>query len=237
VIKRATNQDLSDDFEDGFAQAYVDLSQNKKGVLPPVPPPRYWHAYYRAPIGRQHVYEWYAGYEMGTQEAFRAGVHTWTQVMSLASLQCGGPVPEYVSADHVVMQEPPAMVNMAPAFREEPQAAPLYAVRQAVAARPPVPVRPPIAPHPPAAMRPPVVSAAHVPAHPPAALRPEADYRFTAVQNASNPTASYRQGAGGFAQAAAPESDYRASASAGHLGGAASAARPMATSSASVRGY
>lgn len=81
-IENATGHEPSDDFEDGFEQAFVDLAMGRSGATPPVPPPKYWNAYYRAPIGHHSVREWYAGYELGVQRAIDLGIADSTVVLS-----------------------------------------------------------------------------------------------------------------------------------------------------------
>jgi hypothetical protein len=257
VIEEVTHQEFSDDFEDGFEQAFVDLSQNRKGVTPAVPPPRYWHAYYRAPHGRRHVYDWYAGYELGTQEAFRAGIHTWTEVVSLAALY-GMSGPDCMPAHHVQFIAPPAasapaataphvfampQAVRAPQPIAEPQA---YAVLQraatpqplaaptAFAVPRPVSALPAVAPRPPVA-RPTPVAAAPLPA------QPIVDYRFTASSASSNPSVSYRLDASAIPQSAGnPEMDYRTNASHSTIESVEAVEPtpvPRPVSSPSVRGY
>ena len=135
VIEDVTGQEFNEDFEYGFVQAFVDLSQNRKGITPAVPPPRYWNAYYRAPQGHQHVYDWYAGYELGTQEAFRAGIHTWTEVVSLAALY-GMSGPGCIPANYVHAAAPPAMNAQQPVAAPRPVMLPQTVIPQQVVAMP-----------------------------------------------------------------------------------------------------
>jgi hypothetical protein len=72
TAKRCANKDLSrcdetpsKDFREGFEQAYIDLAMGRPAIPPPVPPAKYWNAYYRSPAGCWEVEQWYAGYEAG----------------------------------------------------------------------------------------------------------------------------------------------------------------------------
>jgi hypothetical protein len=66
-IQDQTGERLSEDFKDGFEQAYVDLGTGGTGIVPAVPPKKYWSAYYRTAEGRMHAYEWFSGYEAGAE--------------------------------------------------------------------------------------------------------------------------------------------------------------------------
>lgn len=67
-------------FADGFEQAYVDLALGKLAVVPAVPPPKYWNAYYRSCEGIPAVQDWFAGYEAGLQTGANRGVSHFNRV-------------------------------------------------------------------------------------------------------------------------------------------------------------
>jgi hypothetical protein len=60
---------ISRDFEFGFQQAFIDISNGGSGALPVVPPPRYWTAPYRTTWGHNKAREWFSGYEAGASVA------------------------------------------------------------------------------------------------------------------------------------------------------------------------
>lgn len=74
---KAANRSLSEqncgatsrDFRYGFQQAYIDIANGGSGVLPAVPPPRYWAAPYRTTWGHNKAREWFSGYEAGANSA------------------------------------------------------------------------------------------------------------------------------------------------------------------------
>lgn len=53
------------DYKDGFTQAYVDIANGGNGECPPIPPPRYWNAFYRSQCGEQYTNQWFDGYRAG----------------------------------------------------------------------------------------------------------------------------------------------------------------------------
>lgn len=61
--------ETSRDFEYGFQQAYIDISNGGSGALPAVPPPRYWAAPYRTTWGHNKARDWFSGYEAGASSA------------------------------------------------------------------------------------------------------------------------------------------------------------------------
>jgi len=68
------------DFRQGFIQSYVDIALGGDGVLPPVPPERYWRACKRDPAGYCEANEWFAGYSAGSQRALSSNWHAHNQV-------------------------------------------------------------------------------------------------------------------------------------------------------------
>ena len=81
-LRSSTNCTFSGDYEDGFEQAFEDIAEGGKGVLPPVPPSKYWKEKYRCPEGAAKVEEWYSGYHSGVQHAFMKGVQHCNHVRS-----------------------------------------------------------------------------------------------------------------------------------------------------------
>ncbi|MFK7778376.1 MAG: hypothetical protein QM501_09660 [Gimesia sp.] len=57
------------DFCDGFVQAFVDLSLGSRGVIPAIPPPKYWTANNRSADGHCKADQWFAGYREGVSQA------------------------------------------------------------------------------------------------------------------------------------------------------------------------
>ena len=55
----------SRDFKSGFLQAFEDIADGAAGVVPAVPPKKYWSAYYRTPEGQQAAHDWFDGYRAG----------------------------------------------------------------------------------------------------------------------------------------------------------------------------
>ncbi|QDU82206.1 hypothetical protein Pla110_39610 [Polystyrenella longa] len=93
-LGRATQCEFSGHYEDGFEQAFDDIAEGGKGVLPPAPPSKYWAEKYRCPEGAAKVEEWYSGYHAGVQHAYMRGVQHCNYVRSRqdfirSTLDCG----------------------------------------------------------------------------------------------------------------------------------------------------
>jgi len=73
-------------FEYGFHKAYEDLALGRYAVPPPVPPSKYWTAYYRSCAGEEAVDDWYAGYRMGLDIGLQSGVSGFNRVASSADV-------------------------------------------------------------------------------------------------------------------------------------------------------
>ncbi len=69
-------------FAEGFEQAYVDMALGKRPIVPAVPPPKYWNAFYRSCEGAPAVQEWFAGYEAGLQTGGERGVSRFNRIVS-----------------------------------------------------------------------------------------------------------------------------------------------------------
>ena len=90
-LQRCSHERLSSDFRDGFEQAYVDLAKGGNGVVPAVPPKKYWKARYRAPQGRIQAYQWVGGYEAGATTGRSEGITEFRAVPSSFDYEyCGG---------------------------------------------------------------------------------------------------------------------------------------------------
>ncbi|MEO1995571.1 MAG: hypothetical protein ABGZ17_09875 [Planctomycetaceae bacterium] len=75
LARRAARRQLrhsgehSRDFKAGFVQSFEDLADGAPGVVPAVPPKKYWTAYYRTPEGQQSAHSWFDGYRAGMDAA------------------------------------------------------------------------------------------------------------------------------------------------------------------------
>lgn len=66
-MQHRSGYDHSSHFEAGFRQAYLDMAMGGSGVIPPVPPKKYWSAHYRTPEGNAHAHQWLTGYGVGVE--------------------------------------------------------------------------------------------------------------------------------------------------------------------------
>jgi len=78
--ERMNGFEASEDFEEGFIQAFADINNGYSGVTPAVPPERYWQACYRSGAGHNCVREWFNGYEAGANAARSWGVDQFNWV-------------------------------------------------------------------------------------------------------------------------------------------------------------
>jgi len=99
------------DFAAGFERAYIDLAENRAPQPPSVPPSKYWSAYYRSCAGRQHVEDWYAGYQAGLEQGRQGGVSQFNRIdvwSCGSSMNSGG----YEDAELAAMEgHPPSSVR------------------------------------------------------------------------------------------------------------------------------
>ncbi len=72
---------ITKDFRKGYTQAYVDLAMGRPACVPAVPPPKYWHAWYRSCGGRDAVDQWFAGYRQGLDLGTNSGVSQFNRVV------------------------------------------------------------------------------------------------------------------------------------------------------------
>lgn len=76
----ACGQACSADFARGFADGYCDVATGGRGVVPAVPPPKYWGSGQRDPVGNEWAREWFAGFSAGSQVAFQNGAAAHAKV-------------------------------------------------------------------------------------------------------------------------------------------------------------
>lgn len=88
---------FSKDFEAGFIQAWVDLSQGGTGETPAVAPSRYWSAWYRSGEGHQKADEWFNGYRNGAQTG-RSQLHALRQIAASGEWMAPSQRPEFQPA-------------------------------------------------------------------------------------------------------------------------------------------
>ncbi|NOX55182.1 MAG: hypothetical protein GXP27_12250 [Planctomycetes bacterium] len=77
---------VSRDFKAGFRRAYWDILRGRTSKVPPVPPKKYWSAYYRAPSGRNQAEQWLEGYRTGAEYARSDGLDQFGRVASAATV-------------------------------------------------------------------------------------------------------------------------------------------------------
>lgn len=73
AAKHLANKHMPDgccsDFEDGFRQAFVDVSMGACGQVPAVAPKKYWKYCDRTSKGHTSAQSWFGGYQSGAQIA------------------------------------------------------------------------------------------------------------------------------------------------------------------------
>ncbi len=74
AYRKKTNECLTEEFEEGFVQAYLDIADGYSGETPAIPSPKYWHAIYRTPEGNARVQHWFEGYRYGAINATQDGL-------------------------------------------------------------------------------------------------------------------------------------------------------------------
>ncbi len=85
-LEKCTKKKFNGDYEDGFEQAFIDIALGGNGAVPPVPPEKYWAAYYRTDKGRQRACDWFEGYKTGSNMACNSGLHEMARIPT--SLLC-----------------------------------------------------------------------------------------------------------------------------------------------------
>ncbi len=81
----------SGDFEAGFQQAYIDLAMGRLAAVPPIPPRKYWTAYYRSCSGSGAVADWFEGYRLGLSMGSQNGVSHFNRIATSWDGQGDGP--------------------------------------------------------------------------------------------------------------------------------------------------
>lgn len=76
-------------FKSGFVRAYEDLALGRYAAVPPVPPSKYWTAYYRSCAGQHAVDDWFAGYRAGLEIGLQSGVSRFNRVDAPGNAYCG----------------------------------------------------------------------------------------------------------------------------------------------------
>jgi len=57
------------DYQQGYIQAYEDLALGSRGVIPAVPPSKYWKTHNRSVRGHQRADQWFAGYRAALSQS------------------------------------------------------------------------------------------------------------------------------------------------------------------------
>lgn len=79
-LRRNRKFRVTNDFAHGFREAYNDIALGRDQSIPPVPPQKYWYAYFRSPAGQRHIDEWYEGYRTGLAMGRDGGVDQFNEV-------------------------------------------------------------------------------------------------------------------------------------------------------------
>jgi hypothetical protein len=72
------------DFREGYTQAYVDIAEGGAGVVPAVPPERYWKSKNRSAEGYARAEDWFAGYRTGVEMAEAEGLSQFNAIPTSA---------------------------------------------------------------------------------------------------------------------------------------------------------
>lgn len=131
-LRRCSHERLTLDYREGFVQAYEDIAKGGNGVVPAVPPKRYWKSRYRSPQGRMDAYQWFAGYESGANMAFADGVAEYRAIPSSFDYEyaCGYQIcpagcqsaPAYASPEQLTPIPEPFSQHQAPVEAAPPPA-------------------------------------------------------------------------------------------------------------------
>lgn len=78
-------------FKNGFRDAFYEIADGGDGTVPPVPPKKYWNAYYRSPEGKIYAQQWFNGYRVGSAIALQRGLDRMNEIAtSIEACGCGG---------------------------------------------------------------------------------------------------------------------------------------------------
>lgn len=154
---RESRRPLSDDFEDGFEQAFIDVSHGCCATVAPALPGKYAKECYRTPSGQIPMQEWLEGYRVGVEIARFQGLGSFAEVatperFAAACNPCGA-ASQHATTESIAGTAAPVFNSPASAVAVPAAAVPNVAVQPV--ARPPTAVQnaalPPI---PPAAIQP-----------------------------------------------------------------------------------
>ncbi|MDA1017887.1 MAG: hypothetical protein O3A00_25945, partial [Planctomycetota bacterium] len=76
-------------FRNGFEDAFDEIADGGDGVIPPIPPKKYWNTYYRSPEGKFYAQQWFNGYQVGVDMARAAGLDNMRQIATSIPQPCG----------------------------------------------------------------------------------------------------------------------------------------------------
>ena len=76
-------------FRNGFEDAFDEIADGGNGVIPPIPPKKYWNTYYRSPEGKVFARQWFNGYRIGVEMARVAGLDKMNQIATSVPDPCG----------------------------------------------------------------------------------------------------------------------------------------------------
>lgn len=99
-LEGSCGQAYSGDFRRGFKAAYIATARGSRPIVPAVPPPRYWNAYYRSCAGRQQAEDWLSGYEWGLQYSTQSCITDLRQVVDAGKTIHKAPI-HYIRDPHV----------------------------------------------------------------------------------------------------------------------------------------
>ncbi len=78
-------------FKNGFRDAFYEIADGGDGKVPPIPPKKYWNAYYRSPEGKVYAQQWFNGFRVGAATAIRRGLDRMNEIAtSTEACGCGG---------------------------------------------------------------------------------------------------------------------------------------------------
>ena len=81
-LEKENDVHFSHHFKEGFRRAYWDILNGRRGTVPPVPPKKYWSAFYRSPVGRVKAEQWLEGYRVGAEFARSQGLDRFGRVVA-----------------------------------------------------------------------------------------------------------------------------------------------------------
>ena len=118
ALRKTCGQRTTPSFRSGFRHAYSDILQGRPGVVPAVPPKKYWGAYYRTPDGREKAHEWLEGYRVGVEYARAEGLDRFGEVATNIGGACDNGPP--MIPDQPVIWSPASGPVMGPGTPQHP---------------------------------------------------------------------------------------------------------------------